>query len=144
MMSMVVQADIGGSIPTMVMHRAFQTLPLITQAYGDYFSQFGFPPTATLPEDSIEFLGENFDHEKATYTLHLGAREGTRKGVEVACCQRMFPEGFDVEVQGDAVYTVDETSKKPHSVVRISQLQGSVTVLIVGKYKLSPHLKKSK
>lgn len=142
MISMVVQADSGGSIPAMVAQRTFQTMPLVTQAYGDYYSQFGFPPTATLPE-SIEFLGENFDHEKALYTLHLGGG-GTEDQVEVVCCQRMFPEGFDVEVQGDAVYDVDETIKKPHSVVVIRQLVGSVTILIVGKYKLSPHLKKSK
>jgi hypothetical protein len=140
MLSMVVQADLGGSIPAMVAHRGLQTLPLIIQVYGDYFSQFGFPPTATFP-DPIEFLGENFDHEKALYTLHVGGGDGH---VEIVCCQRMFPDGFDVEVQGNAVYDVDETVKKPHSVVLVRQLVGSVTILITGKYKLSPHLKKIK
>ncbi|KAI8331875.1 hypothetical protein BC941DRAFT_474615 [Chlamydoabsidia padenii] len=136
MFTLITQLNPGGFIPTMIVHRSLQTLPASIHRYGDYFDRFGFPPTATLgDDDNIEFLGEDFDHSTTLYTLHLGCKVESG-GVEIKCCDRMFPKGFKVEIQGKGQYRMVEL--KPHKVIQLGRLMGSVTVLVSGHLQHGP------
>ncbi|KAI8079918.1 uncharacterized protein BX664DRAFT_388876 [Halteromyces radiatus] len=133
MLTFINQLDMGGSVPPLLAKPTLQQVPQCVQKVTQYHDKYGFPPTTTIYH--CQFLGEDFDHHSATYTLHLAPqKESNNTDAEVLCCHRMFPNGFDVVVvQGHLKYTI--LQQNTNQLVQLSNLEDKVTLQIIGKKK---------
>jgi hypothetical protein len=132
MITFINQMDLCGSVPVALARSTLQQMPTCTAKLAQYHDKYGFPPCTEV--HNVQYLGEDFDHATATYTLQLkGDGDNDKVAAEIVCCDKMFSKGFQVVVQGNAQY--ETVPSKASQTVRISQVSGAVTIQVVGKKK---------
>ncbi|KAI9299817.1 hypothetical protein BJ944DRAFT_171824 [Cunninghamella echinulata] len=128
------QIDFKGTVPPVIVKAVMQQIPLCAYRVKQYHEKYGFPPTTT--NITAHFLGEEFQHEKATYVLKLDkhpSNSQSKNTADILCCRDMFSKGLDIAIHGDADY--DVVDQGIHKLVRIFNVQALTTVYIVGKKK---------
>lgn len=120
----VSQTDLAGSIPATFLKKLLLEVPLCAGKVRNYISEYGFPPTMTLVDKHVEFLGEDFDHDSKTYTLDLKVSAAEGHVADILCSSIMYPNGVKVQVtqgQGDVEQNQD---KHKNYVVVLRNLKG--------------------
>jgi hypothetical protein len=126
------QMDLCGSVPVALARSTLQQMPTCTAKLAQYHDKYGFPPCTEVHTD--QYLGEDFDHSTATYTLQLKGDGNEKTAAEIVCCDKMFSKGFQVSVQGGQAQ-FETVPSKASQTVRISHVSGAVTIQVVGKKK---------
>ncbi|CAO3640336.1 unnamed protein product [Cunninghamella blakesleeana] len=128
------QIDFKGAIPPVLVKAVMQQIPTCAYKVKQYHEKYGFPPTTT--DITAQYLGEDFQHEKVSYSLRLDKNKEdphSKNAADILCSREMFSKGFDIAIQGDADY--DVIDQHPHKLVKIFNVQSPTTIYIVGKKK---------
>lgn len=122
------QVDLAGYIPSAFLKKLLLQIPLCAGKVRDYITKYGFVPTTVI--EKVEFKGEEFDHDARRYTLELNGDGGG--SVETLCSERMFPQGIQVELKGQAELS-QSVDKHNNPCIHLNKIQGHVQLFIKNK-----------
>ncbi|KAI7895592.1 uncharacterized protein EV154DRAFT_495395 [Mucor mucedo] len=125
------QVDLAGYIPGAFLKKLLLQIPLCAGKVRDYIMTHGFVPTTTVIQNNtpVEFKGEEFHHEEKKYTLQLSSQDASTHTV---CSQRMYPDGIQVELKGEAEIT-QSVDTHGNALVHLSHIKGLIQLCITKK-----------
>ncbi|CAO0792178.1 unnamed protein product [Mucor circinelloides] len=124
------QVDLAGSIPAAFLKKLLLQIPLCAGKVRNYIREFGFVPSLKLVSDKVEFKGEEFDHDKRTYTFQLSGDASGHEVAHITCCSKMYPKGVSVVLTGGKGDVKQETDKHNNPRITLKNLKGNVKVTI--------------